>query len=234
MYCPNCGASNADDATFCKSCGTKLAESGTQTPNAPSVPTGKMNPRLMVTSAFKSAIALVKNPVGYMNQNRAAVPTKPLMMNYVGILAIVPFIATLIGDLWYFAHANKYAFAIPGAILAYVLEVVGVIVLGVVIWKLGPSFGTNTTQAMATTLSAYVYTPGFLISIVYIIPQIGLLTILGLLYGLYIFYKGVPILLNTPQDRVLVYVIVVVIVALVIGIVFTSIAQIATTALFHG
>jgi hypothetical protein len=183
-------------------------------------------------NAFKSAIALVKNPVAYMTQNTGAIPFKTLMTNYVAILAIIPFVATLIGDLWYYAHDNKYAFAIPSAIFAYVLEVVGVIVLGIMIWKLAPSFGTKTDQAMATTLSAYVYTPVFLISIVYIIPQLGLLTIVGLLYGLYIFFKGVPILLHTPQDKVLVYVIVVLIVALVIGFVFSSIATIVTSALF--
>jgi hypothetical protein len=86
---------------------------------------------------------------------------------------------------------------------------------------------------MATTLAAYVYSPVFLISIVYAIPPISLLTIIGLLYGLYIFYKGVPILLNTPQDKVLVYVIVVLIVALIIGFAFSAAAGIATAALFR-
>jgi Yip1-like protein len=188
---------------------------------------------MRITSVFKTAIAIVKNPVGYMKENHTALPLKSLMINYVAVLAAIPFFATLLGDLWYYAHDGKYAFAIPAAILAYVLELVAVFILGIVIWKVGPSFGTKTSQAMATTLAAYVYTPVFLISIVYLIPPISLLVIVGLLYGLYIFYKGVPILLNTPQDKVLVYVIVVLVVALVIGFLFSAIAGIATTGLFR-
>jgi Yip1 domain/zinc-ribbon domain len=234
LYCPSCGANNADDATFCKSCGAKLAESTPPAPGTlPPVPAEGGSPRNMIMGTFNTAIAIVKNPVAYMTQNRKGVPLKPLMTNYVAILAAIPFFATLIGDLWYYSHDARYASAIPAAIVAYILELVAVIVLGIVIWKVGPSFSTNTDQATATTLAAYAYTPVFLISILYIIPPISLLVILGLLYGLYIFYKGIPILLNTPQDKVLVYAIVVIIVALIIGLVFTSIAGIVTAALFR-
>lgn len=79
-----------------------------------------------------------------------------------------------------YARDSKYAFAIPGAILAYVLEVLGVIILGLVIWKLAPRFATNTNQAMATTLAAYVHTPVFLISVFYAVPELDLLVLLGL------------------------------------------------------
>lgn len=234
MYCPNCGAENTNDAMFCKSCGAKLSESATSAVVAPSAvsPQGG-NPRAMIMNALNSAIALIKNPVGYMKQNTSEIPLKPLMTNYVAVLAAIPFFATLIGDLWYYAHLGEYAYAIPAAIVAYILELIAVFILGIVIWKVGPSFGTKTSQAMATTLAAYVYTPVFLVSIVYLIPPISLLVIIGLLYGLYIFYQGIPILLHTQQDKVLVYAIVVIIVALVIGVIFTSIGGVATTALFH-
>lgn len=79
-----------------------------------------------------------------------------------------------------YARDSKYAFAIPGAILAYVLEVLGVIILGLVIWKLAPRFATNTNQAMATTLAAYVHTPVFLISVFYAVPELDLQVLLGL------------------------------------------------------
>ncbi|MDA4135525.1 MAG: YIP1 family protein [Thaumarchaeota archaeon] len=234
LYCPSCGASNADDAAFCKSCGAKLSDSAPAAVSASSpVASQGGSPKMRIMGVFKTAIAIVKNPVGYMKENRSAVPLKSLMINYVAVLATIPFFATLLGDLWYYAHDGKYASAIPAAIFAYILELVAIFVLGIVIWKVGPSFGTKVSQDMATTLAAYVYTPVFLISIVYLIPPISLLVIVGLLYGLYIFYKGVPILLNTPQDKVLVYVIVVLVVALVIGFVFSALAGIATTALFR-
>src|SRR5271156_5558522 len=112
LYCPSCGASNADDATFCKSCGAKLSDSAPAVASAPSpVASQGGSPKMRITSVFKTAIAIVKNPVGYMKENHTALPLKSLMINYVAVLAAIPFFATLLGDLWYYAHDGKYAFA---------------------------------------------------------------------------------------------------------------------------
>lgn len=231
MYCSKCGESNPDDATFCKACGNDLKASSP--PRAgPSPPSGTSqvgNATFRISTAFRNAIALVTNPLAFMKQNRdVSVTLNSIMINYVAVLAVVPFIAILIGDLWYFASG----FAVVEAILTYILDVVGVFVIGIVIWKLAPYFGTSTDQTRATVLAAYVYTPVFLISILDIIPFIGFLTILGLLYGLYILYLGLPVMLNTPTDRVIMYVIAIVVASIVVYAVIAAIIGAVSAALF--
>jgi hypothetical protein len=49
-----------------------------------------------------------------------------------------------------------------------------------------------------------------------IVPALGFLAFLGLLYGLYILYRGLPILLNTPADKTVIYVVAVLVVSIII------------------
>ena len=44
-------------------------------------------------------------------------------------------------------------------------------------------------------------TPVWVVGITALLPGIGILQVLGL-YGLYLLYKGLPILLETPDDKV--------------------------------
>jgi len=178
-----------------------------------------------IVGTFKHAIDLVKNPVGVMMAYRDSdLPVNSVMIYYVAVLAAVPFIATLIGDLWYYGifgylgilGFGGYGYAVVSAILTYIGDVVGVFILGYLISMLAPSFGANTTLPRAIKLAAYVFTPVFLLSVLYIIPFVGFLVIFGVLYGLYILYLGLPVLTNAPKDRVLTFTIVIVVVAVVI------------------
>jgi hypothetical protein len=251
MFCANCGASNPEGATFCNSCGrpmTVTSSSYSSSPPPPSqytppptggggsaggfsfgtIPPGRAN--FQMATAFTNAINLVKSPANFMRQNNdSAVPVNTAIINYVAILALIPLIATLVGDLWFYGSAG---YAITGAITSYIFEIIGVIVVGIVIWKLAPSFGTVTDQSRATLLAAFVYTPFFLISIVEFIPFIGGLTILGLLYGLYILWLGLPIMLGTRPDKVLVYFIVILVVSIIVYAVIGTIVGAIAVAFF--
>jgi len=169
-------------------------------------------------AVLNNAIALVKDPAGYMTQNKdQTVSLNSLMVNYVAILALVPLVGRVIGDLLFYSRAGDVVgYAVAGAIVSYVLDLVSVFVIGIVIWKLAPSFKTTADQAKATLLAAFVYTPIFLIGILNIVPVLGYLAVLGLLYGLYILYRGLPILLNTPEDRTVIYVVAVLVASIII------------------
>ena len=136
------------------------------------------------------------------------------------ILALVPLVGRLIGDLIFYS-GNGVGYAIAGSIVAYILDVIAVFVVGIIIWKLAPSFNTSTNQSKATVLAAFVYTPAFLIGILSIVPVLGYLAILGLLYGLYILYKGLPIMLNTPTDKRVMYVVAILIISLVVELIIS-------------
>ncbi|MDA4131290.1 MAG: YIP1 family protein, partial [Thaumarchaeota archaeon] len=149
-----------------------------------------------IVGTFKHAIDLVRSPSSVMTAYKDSDNSvKSLMIHYVAVLAAVPFIATLIGDLWYyslfgFLGFSRFfgAYAIGAAIFTYIGDLAAVFIAGFIIWKLAPNFGTQTTQARATRLAAYAFTPAFLIGILDIIPPLSFLTFLGLLYGLYILY----------------------------------------------
>ncbi len=170
-------------------------------------------------TTINSALDLVKNPVAYITSHKdTPMSVGDIMIKWVAILAAIPFIATLIGDLWYYdaflprGFAGSFvAYAFVSAILFYILSVVAVYVVGVVIRMLAPTFGSTVDEIKSLKMAAFIFTPVFLIGALDIIPPLGFLEFLGLLYGLYILYLGLPILLNTPKDRVVTYVVGVVI-----------------------
>ena len=95
-----------------------------------------------IKAVLNNAIALVKDPVGYMTQNKGqTVPVNSLMINYVAVLALVPLVGRIIGDLLFYGGAGV-GYSIAGAIVSYILDIVSVFVIGIVIWKLAPSFNT--------------------------------------------------------------------------------------------
>jgi len=212
-------------------------------PTAYSGARNRMPTSFNIAGVFRHAIDLLKSPVQVMNAYRDTDPPfKSILINYVTVLAAIPLVATLIGGLWYyglygylgFVGGTIYGYVFVSAILDYILSIAAVAVVGYVVWKLAPNFGTTTSLARAIRLAAYAFTPYFILSIFNIIPIIGVLSILGLLYGLYILYLGVPILLGTPQDKVLTYVIVTVVAVLVVYAIIDSIAfGVASLAFFH-
>jgi hypothetical protein len=97
---------------------------------------------------------------------------------------------------------------------------------------LASNFGSSTDPIKALKLSAYIYTPAFLAAVVLIIPPLGIVVLLGLLYGLYILYLGLPIVLGTPKDKVIPYVFATVVAVVIVYLVFGEIISIATAAFF--
>jgi len=153
-----------------------------------------------------------------------------LYVGYVAILAAIPVIARLIGSLVFGYSALGIVYRPPiiasviGAIVGYVLALVMVFILGLVIDMLAPSFDGQKNQIQAFKVAAYSGTAGWVVGIVYVFPPLGLLAILGGLYGLYILYLGLPKLMRVPQDKGLGYTIVTIIVAVVLFIVVGAVS----------
>jgi hypothetical protein len=241
LFCAKCGKELPAGAIVCPFCGTPVSGATSQQSSG----AGQMPPPSMsstteakaagfhMATAFSDALALVTNPLPFMNKNKDVnVSVNTIMINYVAILAVIPFIATLIGPIWYYHFGLLYEYAFTLAVMTYIFDVAGVYIVGFLIWKLAPTFGSTTDQRKGTLMAAWIFTPAFLISILNIIPFIGWISFLGLLYGLYILYLGLPVLTNTPKDKVMSYVIGVVVATIIVYAILSAIIGGVTAVVF--
>ncbi len=177
-----------------------------------------------IKGTFMDAIALVRDPKVFMTARAdAAPPVMTTITRYVAILAVIPFLFTLIGYL-IFPHGHHGVYAIGAGIVSYIFALVSVVVVGYIVFMLAPRFASVADLNKATKLVSYVYTPVFLIAVVNIVPSLTFLNILALLYGLYIVYIGLPIVLKTPQARVVMYVIATLVVTFIVYFILDLIA----------
>ena len=90
--------------------------------------------------------------------------------------------------------------AITGAIVTYVLTLVGVYVLALIIDALAPTFNGTQNQIQALKVAAYSSTASWVAGIFALMPGLRILTILGL-YSLYLLYLGLPVLMKAPAGQ---------------------------------
>lgn len=104
------------------------------------------------------------------------------------------------------------------AVVQIALSTAMVYVMALVTNALAPNFGSQQDVERAHKLAAYGCTAGFLAGVFAILPPLALLGLVGL-YSLYLIYVGLPVMMKTPQDKVIGYVVVIVLVTIVIGVV---------------
>ena len=112
---------------------------------------------------------------------------------------------------WRVSPAN----AVGGAVVSYVLALVGVWVLAWLIDALAPKFGGQSNSVQALKVAAYSCTAVWLAGVFALFPPLSILVILGL-YSLYLLYLGLPVLMKSPPGKAMGYTVVVVIVTVVI------------------
>ncbi len=120
-----------------------------------------------------------------------------LFLRYVAILALIPALAHFIGASlvgWYAPIPSGLA----GAVAVYLSGFAAVYVLALIIDALAPAFGAQRDSANALKLAVYSYTPVWLAGIFLIIPGLSFLIVLSL-YGIYLLYLGLPILMRAPE-----------------------------------
>lgn len=103
------------------------------------------------------------------------------------------------------------------AIFTFMMAIVGVVILGLIINALAPSFGGEKNSTQALKVAVYSYTPAWVAGVLQIFPLLGMLGLLAGLYGLYLLYLGLPRLMKAPEDKALGYTVVVVICAIVLS-----------------
>jgi hypothetical protein len=146
-----------------------------------------------------------------------------LFPNYVAIVAAIPPVCAFIGtSIIGGSYRIGIGTGILGALLTYVLSLVGVFVVAYVIDFLAGTFGARKNFENAMRVSAYTPTAAWLAGAFNIIPALGFLGILGL-YSLYLLYTGIDALMKPAADKALVYTIAVIVCAIIVWIIIFAI-----------
>jgi Yip1-like protein len=158
----------------------------------------------------------------------AAEPTDAatLMTGYAAPLAAIPAVCSWIG--WSLIGIGFYRrgliAGLAAAIVSWVFALVGAFIGAVVIEKLAPTFKSSGRTIDALKLVVYASTPMWVAGVLNIIPPLAVLALLAGLYAIYLFYLGLPVMMKTPSDQVIPYMIVSAIVIIVISVCLTFFA----------
>ncbi|MEO0267620.1 MAG: Yip1 family protein [candidate division WOR-3 bacterium] len=157
-----------------------------------------------------------------------------LYISYAIILAAIPAIANLIGTAFIGYSVMGIYFRVPfgnalgSAILSYILSLIGIYIVALIADALAPSFDSKKNITNAFKATVFSMTPYWVAGILYIIPALSPIVLIAGLYGIYLFYLGLPLLMETPKEKALPYVIIVIVVTFVINLIIGLI----TSAIF--
>jgi hypothetical protein len=225
-FCVKCGADLVGGASFCGKCGSSVSP-GMQ--GGPAGPLPPMPPASVqsVPGAGPNLITRVINILTKPQQEwhvieRESTSVADLYIKYIAILAAIPAVASFIGMAvigWNYLGIVSVripmGMALLSMILGYGLSLGAVYLCAIIIDKLAPSFQSQPNFLQAIKLVTYVFTASWIAGIFSLLPALAFLTILGL-YGVYLLYVGLPIMMKTPQDNVIGYMIVSAVIILVI------------------
>jgi hypothetical protein len=133
-----------------------------------------------------------------------------LAVNYLLPLAIVAALATFIGVAFIITYGST-KFGVFLALRLFVSLIVAVYVAGYIADAVAPSFGSEKNLNKSMQLVAYSATPVFIAGIIGLFPDLLWLGLLaGSIFAIYLLFLGLPVLKKTPEDKIPIYLIVIV------------------------
>jgi hypothetical protein len=161
-----------------------------------------------------------------------------LYSGYIAILAALPAIAhfiknSLIGYGGFGVSVRTPFFSgLLGMILSYILSLAVIYVVSLIINALAPTFGGSKDPIQALKVTAYAWTASCVAGVFVIVPWIGwLIALVGVIYGIYLLYLGLPYTMKCPPDKAAGYTTLSVVITVVM---VWIIAAIIGTAMFGG
>ena len=151
-----------------------------------------------------------------------------LFINYAAPLALIPAVAALIGITIIGVRMPSgsivrapFMEALTSELVGFIFQLLGILFAGWIVTLLAPYFNSRSDFNTATKLVVYSMTPIWLVGVLSLIPSLGILEILGL-YGVYLLYLGLPVLLDTPKERAIWYTTLIIITAFIIQFILTA------------
>ncbi|MFO1315551.1 MAG: YIP1 family protein [Burkholderiales bacterium] len=238
MECAKCGKPLEPDARFCASCGTVVGLAPSQspgsgfTPNPPPIPTPTPgDPRVAGIVARITGIVLRPTSEWPVIAGEATTASA-IYTGYVAPLAAIGVIALFLGQVLIGTSVPLLGTVRTGllsglgsAIVMYVMAFVGVWVLSFIVDYLAPQFGGQRDPLRALKVVAYSYTPAWVAGVLHLVPSLGVLVLLASLYGLYLMYLGLPVLMRSAPEKSVAYTAVVVVCAILVFFVLGALSM---------
>jgi len=167
-----------------------------------------------------------------------------IFIGYVVPLAAIGPVCRAIGSsvigvgMFGISYHTPWMWSILGAVVGYVLSLVMVHVMAWVVDALAPNFDGQKDRLRAFKLVAYSGTAGYVAGIFGLLPALGIIMLAAALYGIYIFYLGLPKLMRNPADKSIVYMVVIavcgILMSMVIGAAVATVSGLGAGAAMLG
>lgn len=156
---------------------------------------------------------------------------RSVLVRFVLPMALIPVVCSFVG--YGFVGADGLLFRVSGLYWGTAMAIdslitsLSVYLLGTwLVDRMAPAFGGDRDLGRSAQLVAYAYTPAWLAGIFYLLPMVQQLVVLGL-YGVYLFYLGIPVMKRMPDNQRIAFTIssaiVLIIIRFVVGLLIVNI-----------
>jgi hypothetical protein len=241
MNCPKCGQSVAKDARFCGKCGSQIESEPVARVGdfglAAASPSGAgAAPAYTSPHALPGLIERVKNIILTPKTEWPVIEAEPTAIGqlYTGYVmpmaafaAVMSFIRmSVIGVNLPFGGTIRTPFVsgLFSSVLTFAMGLIGLFLVGLIINMLAPTFGGQRDQRQALKTAAYALTPAWLGTALTFLPWGALLQLCAGIYGIYVLYLGLPVMMRAKQTSSGGYTASVVVCSILVGILFGVLA----------
>ncbi len=164
-------------------------------------------------------ILLSPNTEWQVIKGESATP-QSLLTSYVLPLALIPTAVSLLVGITY----TTFNHGLILAAIAFIGVIISFYISTYITDSLAPSFSSEKNINRSAQLVAYSLTAAAVASILLFIPGLGVLVMLvGSIYSLYLFYLGIGPMKNTPDEKKVIYVIVIILVQFIVNYILNNI-----------
>jgi len=152
-----------------------------------------------------------------------------LFVPYVAWLAAIPPVCAVLrrglsgwGPRLHHLHHHGLFAGLAGGIARYLATFVALYLMALAIDGLAPNFSARRDPGNALKLAVYSMTPVWLAGVFVLVPGLGFLRLLALVYAVYLVWLGLPVLMTSPPERTAAYTLAVFVCAVILSVVVAA------------
>lgn len=163
---------------------------------------------------------------------------KDVYIKYLAVMAALGPLCTLIGMSLFTSGQGMPAMAVGMTatiglvVITYVTQLIVPYISAWIIKMLAPNFDGSPSLVDSLKLSVYSSTPSYVGAILGIFPPLRIIGSLFGLYGIYVYYKGIPEMTGVPASKQVLFAIVSIIVIFIAMLVISAVLMAAIAGLF--